>query len=401
MKKNIGSFSLMKNMNMSLILSKIQEHTLISRAQIAKETGLTAATVTNLTSELIGDGVVIECDTGNSTGGRKPIMLKMDTEKFGVCAAYISPDKVEFVAANLISDIIYYSSIPFDRKNKVSDCIDFISDEYLKIVADGKRKILGLTVGLHGLVNSSDGVSVFAPNLEWENVDIAKILKPKVNVPIFTDNDVRLMTLGEMWFGNAKNVKDMFYMYIGKGIGGTLVINGELYRGFGSGAGEIGHCIVKKDGPVCFCGNNGCLQTAANTDAMKNSINEILKSNKYKTALTHRSTLANLIHYHNIGDSGAKAVIDNISHYLAMSMGTVVNLINPQTIILDSSVKGFSEAAIPYIYKYLPKHCMKYQRSECKIIPSKLEEMAVLKGGAALAIKNMYENPDILKRANM
>ena len=267
---NIGSFSVMKSTNTRLILKKIHQHGSVSRVQIAKETGLTAATVTNLTAELISLGIVVEAETGASSGGRKPIMLKLNSADYGICCVYISPDYIELAITDFGANSLYYNCVSASSRSDPQETVKVIVDEYAKAISVTDRKVVAMGVGLHGIVDNVEGVSVFAPNLEWRNVPIAAMLRNYIDVPVFVDNDVKLMANGEMWYGVAKGVSDFVYLYVGDGIGGAIVINGKVYRGIDNGSGEIGHCTVDAGGEICSCGNRGCLQTKASKRATKN-----------------------------------------------------------------------------------------------------------------------------------
>ena len=395
----IGSFSLMKNMNMAIVLEKIQQTNGISRAQIAKDTGLTPATVTNLVSELLKDGVIKEFKTGVSNGGRRPIILKMNPGKYAIASVYISPDKIEFMLSNLLAEEIYYSYIDYGKANDINECIDFIVSHYISAKNSFKRKIIGVSIGMHGIVDTNSGVSVFAPNLGWHNIELKKILKQRIDAPVFIDNDVRLMTLAEVWFGKAKNVSDMVYLYIGKGIGSTIIAGKEVYSGSSSAAGEIGHFSIDANGPLCSCGNRGCLQSFANITAIEQYINDAISNTNITTCLTENSTLDELISAHKSGDEASRLVFEKEASYLAIAIGNIINMINPEMIVIDSAVNDLSEIIIPYIEKQLPNRSMKYQRDACSIKYSALGKKAVLKGGAALVLKQVYRQPDIIKDA--
>ncbi len=395
----ISSFSLMKNMNMANVLERIQQTNGISRAQIAKDTGLTPATVTNLVSELLKDGVIKECKTGESNGGRRPIILKMNPGKYAIASVYISPDKIEFMLLNLLAEEIYYSYIDYGKANDINECIEFIASHYNSAKNSFRRKIIGVSIGMHGIVDTSSGTSVFAPNLGWHNVELKKILEKKIDAPIFIDNDVRLMTLAEVWFGKAKNVSDMVYLYIGKGIGSTIIAGKEVYGGSSSAAGEIGHFSIDANGPLCSCGNRGCLQSFANTTAIEQYIKDAILATGSSTALTRNSTPDELVSAYKNGDEASQLVFEKEASYLTIAIGNIINMLNPEMIVIDSAINGFSELIIPYIEKQLPNRSMKYQREACSIKHSALGKKAVLKGGAALVFKQVYRQPDIIKDA--
>ncbi|MBQ8526696.1 MAG: ROK family transcriptional regulator [Clostridia bacterium] len=389
----------MKSTNITLILNKIREHGSISRVQIAKETGLTPATVTNLTSELLTAGIIVEADTGCSTGGRKPIMLKFNTSDYGICSAYISPVKVEFAVANFEADIIYYNSIPLPKENSVEKSMEFIEKQYAEYSRTTNRKISGLGLGLHGIVDTDSGISVFAPNLDWRNVPIGNMLQERLNLPVFADNDVRLMTIGEMWYGVAKNVSDLVFVYIGSGIGGAIVINGNLYNGFKNGSGEIGHCTIDTDGDMCSCGNRGCVQTKANRNAMLNAMKSYIADEA--SILSQDSGCADIVRaciYNS--DPVACRVINDEARYLGITVNNLINMFNPKMVVVNSDIKDFDKAVMPGLTEEAKKRKMKFFDSSTEIKYSHLGEMAVLKGGIAMVLKKICESTSLINGQN-
>lgn len=387
-----GSFSAMKSMNTALVLNKIREHGSVSRATVAKETGLTAATVTNITAALIKCGIVIEADTGLSTGGRKPILLSLNTEKYRICSAYISPNTVEFVVANFNADILSYSRMELVGGERMSACADYIEKKF-KVYFDGSDEVpVGIGVALHGIVDSDGGRLVFAPNLDWNNVEVRAMLEKRLGIPVFIDNDVRMMTIGEMWYGVAKNIPDFVYVYVGDGIGGAIVINGELYRGFESGAGEIGHCTVEPDGELCSCGNRGCVQTLAGDGAMIRHMKTLLGTES--SVLNKNSDCGAIADaYIEHGDPIAAKVLKTEAKYLGIAVANVINMFNPMMVVVDSDTKNFGRAIMPLLMREAEGRKMKHIESKCKVRYSYLGGKAVIKGGVAMVLKNMFDNP--------
>lgn len=387
----------MKSTNMTLVLNKIRENKAISRIQIAKETGLTAATVTNLTSELLLRGIIVEADTGSSTGGRKPIMLKLNTADFAICSAYISPNHIEFAVSDFEAEIIYYKSIPLPEEDVARGCVEFIANQYKYYFEHSHLTPVGIGLGLHGIVDSKNGVSVFAPNMNWSNIPIGDMLREKIDIPVFADNDVRLMTMGEMWYGIAKNVTDLVFVYISSGIGGAIVINGNLYNGFKNGSGEIGHCTIDTDGQLCTCGNRGCVQTKANRSAMLDAVKKNVDN--LPTILTPSCDCDDIVSacLKHSDPLGSKIMQDE-ARYLGITVNNLINMFNPKMVVVNSDIKDFDKAVMEGLVKEAGNRKMKFFESDSEIKYSALKEMAVLKGGIAMVLKNICENPAVINR---
>lgn len=381
----------MKSTNMRLILRKIHQHGSVSRVQIAKETGLTAATVTNLTAELIALGIVVEAETGASSGGRKPIMLKLNSADYGICCVYISPDYVELAITDFGANSLYYNSVPVSSRSEPEETVSVITAEYAKAISSTKHKVVAMGVGLHGIVDNSRGVSVFAPNLEWRNIPIADMLREHIDVPVFADNDVKLMAKGEMWYGAARGVSDFVYLYVGDGIGGAIVINSKVYRGSDNGSGEIGHCTVDAGGEMCSCGNRGCLQTKASKRAMMSAVRKLSGDSIWGDSIGDCDSLAEAC---NNGNPLATAVMDEEARYLAIGVSTLVNLFNPGLVVIDSDISGFEGAVMDRLRNEMSDRRMKFFDNMCDIRYSLLGDAAVIKGATAMVLNHIFEAPE-------
>lgn len=384
----------MKNMNTSVILNMIRCKGEISRIELAKATGLTAATVTNITSWLIDTGIVEECSVGVSTGGRKPVLLRLSAHSYYIASAYISPVSVQLAVADLNSNIIYRAHKAFDTSDiSPEDCVSFIADELKGFSSQNPSPIVGLGVGVHGIADSSEGVIINAPILKWKNVPIKQMLKKATGLSVYAENDVRLMAIGEMWFGSANECDDFVLLYVGSGVGSAIISGGRLVRGVSDAAGEIGHSIIDLSGPICECGKRGCLQAHTGEAAML----RILHDNLDKTdILTPDSLCSDIISaYKNHGDKAATAVVENEIKYLSAAVLNITNLFNPALIVVASGFDGFSEVIVPQLAS-VPSYAITGKDSNCTIAASSLGSDAVLYGGIARVLDALCDNPSKL-----
>ncbi len=394
MTKKIGSFSLMKRMNTALILNLIRERGTISRIDLAKETGLTAATVTNLTAELIDNKLVEEFNTGVSTGGRKPILLKINSSEFCIASASISSSKIEFAVSDFCAKIIFYRHIEINKDATPEYCVDFIIDSLNKFTSDNQTRIIGIGIGIHGIVDSAEGISVYAPNLKWRDVNIKNLIKEHTDIPVFVDNDVRLMALAEMWFGKSRNADSFVLLYVGAGVGSAIVINKTLLRGATDAAGEIGHTVIDIDGPLCDCGKRGCLQAFINEAAMLSYLRDNLEKSE---TLKGDSSCDDIVDaYLNHSDSAATEVLNKEIKYLSLGISNIINVFNPQLVVISSNIKDFDIAVAGRLSGEVDKLSMANGASVCSIAYSNLGTRAVLNGATAMILNYVYENPGML-----
>lgn len=388
-----GSFELIKNLNTACILEKIRVEKMISRAEIARGTGLTPATVSNITAELIDLGLIEETERGESNGGRKPVLIsiKKDTCYFG--AVYLSSDKITASIADIDAQILSEVSAPIDRS--AADPVDIakIAGQLLtraKEQTGTGRSLAGVGVCTHGLVNSDEGMMVFAPNLGWSHVKIGDMLNRITGLPVFVENDVRAMALAESWCGLAQGVADYVYLYIGPGIGGSIVNSNKLFKGQGTFAGEFGHTTIEPDGPLCSCGNKGCLQSLASETA----ILERYRQRKAKQMITpHVSNFCELLQSVKAGDSDAREELFKSIRYIGIEVGNIINALSPRLIVINGRITDLSDIFMPVLTEEIEKRSLQYAEKEAKIVFSQLGDEAAIKGAATCAIRKLFESP--------
>lgn len=386
MRNRAASFTLMKQMNIALILRTVRAHGAVSRAQIAKETGLTPATVTNITGQLIGAGLLCEADRGVSTGGRKPVLLRFDPGCCRIAAAYFGPDAVSLSVSDFAGGLLYRKSRPLTGGDTLAQCVAFVQAE----LAAFPQEIAALGVAVHGLVDAEKGISLFAPNLGWRRVPVRQILEERLGLPVFVENDVRLMTLSELWYGVARELSDFVFVYAGVGLGGALVLDGKLYRGSGQGAGEIGHTTIDANGPLCSCGNRGCLQALAGEGALLAALKNAIAAGE-GTVLPPDGTVADLLAAAQDGDALANRLLADQARYLGLGISNVAKLCNPQAVVLATGVPDLAAYLLPAVRAEAEARMMGSLHTD--ILASPQGGDGVLRGAVALVLDAMTDRP--------
>ena len=230
-----GSFELMKKLNVEAILKVIKNNGSLSRSDIAKLTGLTPASVTNITKILIESDYLIERGIGESSGGRPPIILEINIKARYIIGVSIGVGSIDVVLTDLGAEIVAKKSIYIDESN-VSEEYVFANlvnliNEVVEISEIDRNKIVGIGVAMHGVVNPTLGISQYAPYYNWENVNVKSVLEEKFEYPVFLDNDVRAIALGESLFGAAKRIDNFVAINISNGIGAGIIIDNKPYYG--------------------------------------------------------------------------------------------------------------------------------------------------------------------------
>jgi len=395
----VGSFQGMKSQNKSAILNVVRQHGLISRAEIAKLTKLTPPTVTNLVGELIDTKLVVETDLGESTGGRKPILLSINAFAFYVVGVYAGPKKVKAVAATLDGNVITQVEAKYVENPTGEQFLKALEDVIRKVIQETSMKkeaILGIGVGMHGLVDSELGHAIFAPHLNLRDIPIKAYLKEKFDLPVEVENDIRAQAIGEGWFGQGKGVPNFILFRVGTGVGAGIILDYQLYRGTSYTAGEIGHTTIDINGPKCSCGNYGCLETLVGGTALARRAQQAIRFGK-------KSILEEMVHGNlelidgkilfsaaRQNDQVAMDVLEDTGRYLGIGIANLINTLNPSLIILSGGVFGASDFIMGSLRMTVEKRALAKPAQAVSIVISKLGENAIAIGAFTLLLKKLF-----------
>ena len=399
-----GSFELMKQLNVSAVLKVIRDNGSLSRADVAKITGLTPASVTNITKMLIEDEYLVECKVGQSSGGRPPIMLELNPNARCVIGISIGVGMIDVVITNLSAEIILKKSIEINEERYD---YDFVFKELVKLINEviecskiEKEKILGAGVALHGIVNARTGMSIYSPYYGWKEINIKEALENELNLGVYVDNDVRAMALGESWFGITKDISNFVTLNISNGIGAGIIINNKPYYGVDFSAGEIGHIVVEGDGDKCNCGNYGCLETVASNNIItkkaikliKQGTNSVLKELK---ADINQLTIEDISEAAKLEDELAISIIKEAARYIGIAITNLINILNPTSIVVVGEIFENTFYAIETLNEIVKNRGMKLSSENVRIIKSMLGRDAAVVGATTLVIQEIFNGMSI------
>lgn len=386
-----GTFQLMKSVNKSIVLNKIRMKAPISRAQIAKETKLTPPTVSNIVKELLEENIVMEKEVGESMGGRKPIMLHINHKAFSIIGVDAGPKKINAIIADLSGKVIKRNQISLPSKINKHTFIQLLKKCIQKLLEDLPPHIgdlLGIGVAMHGVVNVTEGVSLIAPNLQLKDIPIRKELEQEFNLQVKVENDARLMALGELWFGGHGKLDSMIAVNIGRGIGGGIILDGNLYHGARDIAGEIGHMAIDIHGEVCDCGNRGCLQALATGPAIaKRARKKIDSSSNRSNQLTGECIYSLAMK----GNTIYKDILIKTGEYIGIGLTNLIHLLDPDKIVLGGGVMNSSEIILPKIKQTVRERVLTEAAEQTEIVVTSLGNDATLFGAISQFLVELYE----------
>ncbi len=256
-----------KDHNSRLVLRTIFDAGEISRAGVARMTGLTRPTVSTIVADLLESDLVIETGQGPSAGGKRPTLLSVNGGGRHLLAVDLSGDEFRAARLNLKGKIEARSVMPADgvRGEAVLNCIYTLVQSLLP---SNVSTILGIGVATPGLVDPHNGIVLRAVNLDWVNLPLRDLLEARFGRPVHVANDSHMAALAEFTYGEPTDSENLIVFRVGRGIGAGIILDGSPFYGDGFGAGEIGHVVVDPNGDLCTCGNRGCLETTSSVRAI-------------------------------------------------------------------------------------------------------------------------------------
>ena len=319
--------ALSRDLNRAAVFRLIGAAGPIARTHIAQRLGLSPATVTAVTRELLDEGLVRVAERAPSNGGRPALLLELVGSAATAFGVKIAPDHLVGVRVNIEAEVLDHFELPFDAAApKALAQLEALLARQLSDGA-GRPPLLGVGLGVPGVFDVRTG-QLESPLLGWHGVELARILQRGLGVPVFVENDVNTLAVAERLYGRGHDVEHFVTVTIGKGVGLGIIAGGDIYRGFRGGAGEFGHTTVVDDGPECTCGKRGCLEALVSDPAL-------VARARTAGILTRRQPIDRLRELAAAGDSGALGIYAEAGDILGRSVGNLVNVLGPELILIS------------------------------------------------------------------
>ncbi len=310
----------------SAILVRLGSQGSASRADLARALGVSPALITQLTRDLLADGLIVELETSTSQGGRPGRLLGLASTAGHSIGVKIAPDHVAFVRVGIDGSVTQSANEAFDASSATA--IDSLTGLLRRFIDDNSEgPILGIGVGLPGAVDEKGEGIVESTQLGWHGVELGAALRYAFDLPVLIDNNVTALSMAEVLYGEGRTYSSFLVVTVGTGIGGGIVNNGTVMRGHQGGAGEIGHIPTLEDGPVCQCGNHGCLEALIGEAALVVQAREL-------GVIGQLSGMASLVAEANAGTVVAQKVFSNAGHLLGRALAGVINVLDPAAVLL-------------------------------------------------------------------
>jgi predicted NBD/HSP70 family sugar kinase len=328
-----------RQINRNLIFNQIRIKQPISRADLARASGLQRSTVSLIVEELIAERWIVEGSMGRLPRGRRPTFLHLNDQR-GVLALDIHPSQTTLAVTDLGGKIVAQNIIelPVNPQKVLSAIVDAIRK---MIIANSDRSFEGIGISLPGRFDPHLERFVFAPNVTWPIQRIKSRVEQATGLPVVVDNVANACALSEVWFGDSDGMHDLVVVNVSEGIGAGIFANGRIIRGEAGSAGEFGHVQVDPNGLPCGCGSRGCWETVASNRAGMRYYTEI--ANK---PLTSFDALLELV---EAGDPAAKAAIERMCAALGRGMHTIASALAPSEIVVVGDITPLWDLAGPLV----------------------------------------------------
>ncbi|SFL36429.1 Sugar kinase of the NBD/HSP70 family, may contain an N-terminal HTH domain [Paenibacillus sp. 1_12] len=373
------------------ILQTLRIQGSMSRIELTRITGLSRATISISIAELIENDLVCETDNRLSTKGRPATALELVPNSRVIIGADLDNKTWTLGAFDLLGNVIKSMKIPvytFEPEETFKALAIEISS-FVKGLDKSPIPLLGL--GVPGLVDANHRMIRSAADLEWNQVDVAGIMEKEIGWPTVVVNRHRARGLTECRYGSGLSYNNMIYIGVGMGIAAGLYINRQLLSGSLGGAGEIGHTTIEPSGPLCPCGNHGCLQVLAAGPAIEQEFRKLVRSSEHELVYPYQNIDLQFLKMHDVcaaaedDDKLAVQVISNAASYLGIAMANLLNTFNPEAIILGGTIPNASTLFVETATKVMRQRAMRPLSADTIVKTSVFKDIGGALGAANFA----------------
>ena len=377
-----------KEHNRNLVLNTIFQHESISRAEIARVTSLTRTTVSDIVADLMDEGLVNEIGVGTSLGGKNPILLSLVEDSRYLIGLDLARSEFLGAVVNLRGKIRCQASRSINNYSG-EEALNAIYEILDELFASALQPIVGIGVGTPGLINTNEGIVVNAVNLDWKEFPLARLLQERYHVPAYILNDSQAAAMGEYTYGEGHQAdQNLIVINARHGIGAGIIIDHQLFQGDGGGAGEIGHIVVVPDGGQrCRCGNYGCLETVASTQAILQQIRAaaqpdgVMPDGKLVDMQAVKKAFQD-------GNPDVQRAVLRAARFMGLTISNLVEVLNIQKIVLMGDATFFGEPWLDAIRETVMQNTLTRLATDTRVELGQLGENGTVLGASAMVARN-------------
>jgi len=383
--------------NRSRVLRELYFRGPSGRSRLSRDTGLSPATVANIVGELVAEGIVLEAGLDESQVGRPSAILKVDPAYGSFIGVDLGETQVQVEHFDLTlakAAAAVYPLLP--EQNEPATLVDLIVRGVRQVqetagVAD--EDVLGIGIGVPGIVERSDEVSVHVPGWGWRDAPLMAMLAEHLTLPIFMENGAKALAQAEMWFGAGRGFNQLAVLLIGTGVGSGIFADGSAYRGATNSAGEWGHTLIERNGRPCRCGRRGCLEAYVGAPGIIGRFEELEPASPLVDPGDDMHTISSLLDAAKHGDHAAAAIIDETAELLGEGIANLINLVNPAVVVIGGWVGvRLGGHMLPTIRRVVEASSLSETLKSTRVVLGQLQDDAVAMGAATLALEVFLAN---------
>ncbi|HEX5885487.1 MAG TPA: ROK family transcriptional regulator [Pyrinomonadaceae bacterium] len=380
-KAQAARLNTIRDINRQIVLNYVREREPISRAEISRETALQRSTISAIVEDLKTEGLVEEVGEGESTGGRRPTLLKLRAAGPIALGVSITPTCTTIATSDLAGRVIDQEEFLTDADKTLNQVINVLRDFTTRY----KGSIEGVGVSLPGLVDPSTGTALYIPYFLWRDLPISEMISNAVGLPVVIDNDANAVALAELWFGRPEvnDARDFILVLVAEGVGTGIIFDGQVYRGQRGAAGEFGHMVIGSGAPVpCSCGSDDCWEAFSSERA---AIARYVKL----SGASNKVTFIEVVDRALGGEADAKAALVETARQLGVGISNLIIGFSPEAVVVGGEIarawdlieSALTETIANSVRRGLPS---------ARILPSTLGEKPTLRGALSLVLASKF-----------
>ncbi len=374
-----------REVNRSLIVEALLRAQPLSRADLARATGLSQSTVSVIIDDLLKRGYIRETGMGASSGGRKPILLELAPDAAVAAGLEITPQRLIGVVTDVFGRIRHRqaAAIRLEENRLPLDPVLAFVDQLLAAPEVRRDRLVGLGVATPGVVDPEAGMVLHSPNLGWKDLPLGRLLQEHTKLRTLVERDVRAAAWGEHTRGAARWVKDVVYLKIvARGIGAGVVLGGRLYAGTNRHAGELGHVVIDRSGPPCECGNQGCIGTFLSCEAFLSRAAALFSEPDIG--------LDGVVQALSWGDPRARRLAEEFGEYLGLAVCLLISTFDPEMVVVGGELMALGEALLGPAREFAQRSRL-LTEVRFQLAPAVLGDNAGVIGAATLVLERQRE----------
>lgn len=404
MEEKGSNHQLLKRNNYHLIKKYIYQHSPISRVEVAKRLSLTTPTITGMVNPMIARGLLHETHTEpeeGKTAGRPRVMLEFVPDAYYICGVDVGPYRINYILTDLQGNVIACrrTGETLDEYHRTLEILireipDFLAERDIP-----REKLLGVGICLPGLIDGSAGKIYTTFREGWTEHDLSEELGAHLGIPVVVENNVRARAICANLFDRSVTAEPFAYFFVSYGVACQMIIDGKVLYGQSAAAGEIGHTVVQRGGPVCTtCGNRGCLESLAGERAVLQRCRDIIRSG-VPTILgelcqnPEALTMDHVLKAQALGDRETNLVMEDVLDYLGIALANIINTVSPRTVMLDAHMLD-SQQNQALLLRSVERNMFRVHVSKIQFTFLPYDPDTGARGAAAVVVRELLLNSD-------